>query len=144
MINVGDMVNPSQRAYDMYDIKNMGVRWPCKVVNVFNDGNKTVAQFLCNDPYNKYGGITLRSWDVRSLEVADTRAKIHVTSIMSSAGVNSAKARDGAGTVYEFVDGKWHLWSRNISYSTWSNLMPGHPERKRYDQPIGMFIRMEV
>lgn len=145
MIKIGDMVVPSARAYDVYDVKHMGVNWPCKVVNVFNDGNKTVAQFLCNDTYSKYGAMKLRSWDVRSLEVADNRQKIHVTEIIGATqeGANSPKARDGGGVVYEFVNGKWRRWGRE-TLALWESLKVGHAEpRAVYSQP-GMFIRVEV
>lgn len=145
MIKKGDMVVPTARAAQMYGTDKLGVNWPCEVVNIFNNGSFTVAQFLCNDVYNHSKGMVLRSWDVRSLQVHCTTQKVHVTEIIGAThdGKNNAKARDSAGIVYAFRNGKWHLWSRECHSSDWITFTQ-IPGRKHYQQPIGMFIRVEV
>lgn len=72
-------------------------------------------------------------------------AKIHVVDVLGEDGLNTAKAWDGVSNVYEFRRGKWALWDRHMSPCAWDWFtMDCENQRARHQQPVGMFIRMEV
>ncbi len=126
MIKIGDKLQPTRHARLNYKFNELGIELPIVATNVFKDSNGSeVVQFLCPDPYNKNGALTLRSWNARSFE--PYASKVKCVAVMGSVPNLKAKAITEDGQVYVFRNGVWQkstLSARGF-WDSFYNPVPG-------------------
>lgn len=72
----GDQVQPTAHARINYKFDTLGIKLPITVLNVYRISGIEYVQFMAPEIYLKHGGMIMRTWSARNLELYNPKPRL--------------------------------------------------------------------